>query len=574
MKAPIRTALPFEEEQMKPHLLATVMRIAALIAIQCCNMADVAGQTLPPEVNAGIDKAFAAFDRSGSPGCALAVYRDGDIAYVRGYGEANLEHSVPITGRTIFDIGSTSKQFTAFAVLLLEREGKLSLDDDIRKYVPELQPMPRMITIRHLILHTSGLRDYLTLWSLAGMKTANWTTQRDAVQLIARQKQANFLAGDEWLYSNTGYLLLSEIVKRASGKSLPEFASERIFGPLGMVHTFYLDDHSRVVPFRAEGYVPRRGGGFSVEMSDFEQTGDGAVQTSVEDLLLWDRNFYHPRVGDSALLTKAQTVGILTNGKKLDYAAGLTIGAYRGLATVRHGGSWVGYRAELLRFPKVHTSIACLCNLGSANPSALAEKVADLVLAEQLQPRSSRGDNDARAEIKVPIETLAALAGIYEPIKSGTFRRLFVREGMLRAGIGEGQPLKPIAADRFVSAAPGIEFYFPPILLGVARELQVLREGAETESYRLLPAPAPQNLEDFAGRFYSDELDTTWTFATDSRLLTYRVMNDEPISLMPIKADWFLAERGLVVRFERESGKVRRAYIQAGRVTNLLFERR
>ena len=559
---------------MRSRLPEVAPAATTLILALCCAVGGAASQTLSPETRAGIDKVFVGFDKPGSPGCAMAVYRDGAIAYARGYGEASLEHGVPITARTVFDIGSTSKQFTAFAILLLERDGKLSLDDDIRKHVPELQPMPRPVTVRHLLLHTSGLRDYLTLWSLAGMKTENWTTQGDALRLVARQKQPNFPAGEEWLYSNTGYLLLSEIVKRVSGKSLREFAAERIFQPLGMNRTFFLDDHSLVVPAKAEGYAPRRGGGFSVTMSDFEQTGDGAVQTNVEDLFLWDRNFYQPKVGDKELLEKAQTVGTLNSGKKLDYAAGLMIGTYRGLPTVRHGGSWAGYRAELLRFPQARTSIACLCNLATANPGTLAEQVADVVLSDQLQPRSPKAAPSARQEVKVPAGQLAALAGIYEPVKQGAFRRIIVKDGNLYLGTGAGQPLKAVAPDRFLPASPGMELYFPPVSPSAVQELHVVREGADPERYHLLPPPGPQKLEDFAGRFYSEELDATWIFAVQAGRLTAGLPNDEPTAFTRIKADWFLADNGIVVRFEREAGKVTRAFVQAGRVTNLMFERR
>jgi CubicO group peptidase (beta-lactamase class C family) len=550
---------------------------AVLLALTCSAgfLAAIArdqGQALSPAIGAEIDKVFSEFDKPGSPGCELGVFRDGAVVYAHGYGEASLEHGTPITARTVFDIGSTSKQFTAFAILLLERDGKLSLNDDIRKHVPELQPMPRPVTVQHLLLHTSGLRDYLTLWSLAGMKTENWTTQSDAVRLTARQRQPNFPAGEEWLYSNTGYLLLSEIVHRVSGKSLAEFAAERIFQPLGMSHTFYLDDHTRVIPGKAEGYMPHRGGGFSVNMSDFEQTGDGAVQTSIEDLLLWDRNFYAPKVGDSALLTKAQTVGVLNNGKKLDYAAGLMIGTYRGLTTVRHGGSWAGYRAELLRFPQAHTSIACLCNLGSANPSNLADRVADVVLSARLQPRGVKTDPGSRPAVQVPIGQLTALTGIYEPVNAGSYRRIALRDGVLRYGTGEGQPLAAIAVDRFVPSAPGIELYFPTA--GAGRELHLVREGAAPEIYRLLPPPGAQKLEDFTGQFYSDELDTTWAFAAGEDRLTSRVLSDPLVAYSRIKPDVFLADNGIVLRFERESGIVRRVYVQAGRVTNLMFERR
>jgi hypothetical protein len=392
------------------------------------------------------------------------------------------------------------------------------------------------------------------------------------VKLAARQKQPNFPAGEEWLYSNTGYLLLGEIVHRVSGKSLPEFAAERIFQPLGMNRTLYLDDHTRVIPDRAVGYVPRKGGGFSVEMSDFEQTGDGAVQTNVEDLLRWDRNFYEPKVGDRALLDRAQTVGALNNGKKLDYAAGLMIGTYRGLPTVRHGGSWAGYRADLLRFPQAKTSIACLCNLGSANPSALADRIADVVLATQLQPRSPKATPAARAAVKVSVEQLAALAGIYEPVKPGSFRWIVLKDGVLRYGAGEGQPLKAVAMDRFVPPAGTLELYFPAAGESAVREMHVLRENTAPEICRLLPSPGPQKLEDFTGRFYSDELDATWAFTIRDGRLASQVLNDPPIAFVPVKTDVFLADNGMVVRFERQSGTVRRFYVQAGRVTSLMFE--
>ena len=540
-------------------------------AISLSVAARAAAQPLPADQRQLVDNVFAAYDRADTPGCAVAVYRGGEIAYARGYGLASLEHRVPITPQTVFDIGSTSKQFTAFSILLLERGGKLSLDDDVRKYVPELQPLDPVVTVRHLMLHTSGLRDYLTLWRLAGMKLENWTTQEDAVRLVVRQRRGNFPAGAEWLYSNTGYLLLAEIVKRASGQSLREFAGARIFAPLGMTHTFFLDDHTRVVPGRATGYAPRDGGGFSVDMSNFEQTGDGAVQTTVEDLLRWDTNFYDPKVGDRALLDRAQAVGSLANGKALDYAAGLMIGTYRGLPTVRHGGSWAGYRAELLRFPTAKTSVACLCNLGTANPSALADGVADVVLAARLQPKPRLAPPEARPAAVVSAERLESLAGFYENAAAGGFRRLVVRDGVL---VAMGQRLKPVAQDRFVPSAPGVEFFFPPAAQGVPQEMHIVRDGRGPEIHRRVAAPPVANLAEFTGAFYSDELEATWTLVVREGHLTASVLNDPPSVLTAVEPDVFVSDDGLVLRFERNAGVVVRASVQAGRVTNLVFARR
>ena len=343
-----------------------------------------AAQAPDTSTRARVDRVFAAYDRTDSPGCAVGVYRDGHAAMARGYGMANLELNVAVSPQSVFDIGSTSKQFTATSVFLLAQQGKLSLDDDIRKYIPELPNYGKTITIRHILTHTSGIRDYLTLWGLAGVDDADLTTEDDALQLIVRQRELNFMPGEQWLYSNSGFFLASIIVRRVSGKSLAQFADEQIFRPLGMTHTRYNDDHMAVIPNRATGYAERPGGGFATAMSNFEQTGDGGVQTSIEDLMKWDENFYHPTVGGAALLEALQTVAVLNDGKKQTYALGLTVDNYRGLRTVSHGGSWAGYRAELMRFPDQHFSVATLCNLANANPTLLSRRVAEIFLSDKM----------------------------------------------------------------------------------------------------------------------------------------------------------------------------------------------
>src|SRR5258708_3367024 len=227
------------------------------------------------------------------------------MVYSKGYGLANVEENVSITPQSVFDIGSTSKQFTAASILLLEKQGKLSVNDDVRKYIPELPDYGQKITILHLLNHTSGLRDYLTLMELAGVNTDSVTTDEDALEMIFRQKAPNFRPGSEWLYSNTGFFLLSVIVKRVSGKTLREFAAENIFAPLGMTHSQYRDDHTSLIPNRAMAYEAKeKGGGYSLNVSYFEQTGDGAVHTSVEDLLKGDENFYTGPIRSKQLLLK------------------------------------------------------------------------------------------------------------------------------------------------------------------------------------------------------------------------------------------------------------------------------
>jgi CubicO group peptidase (beta-lactamase class C family) len=416
--------------------------------------------------------------KAGSPGCALGVYRDGKIVYANGYGLANLEENAAITPQSVLDIGSTSKQFTAASILLLEKQGKLSVNDDIRKYIPELPDYGQKITILHLLNHTSGLRDYLTLMELAGINIDSVTTDEDALQMIFRQKALNFAPGSDWLYSNTGFFLLSVIVKRVSGKTLRDFAAENIFTPLEMIHTQYRDDHTSLIANRAMAYnAKEKGGGYSLDVSYFEQTGDGAVHTSVEDLLKWDENFYSGQIGGKDFLAEIQEQGKLNDGKVLEYAKGLFIGEYRGLHAVSHGGSWGGYRAELLRFPEQHFSVACLCNLGSASPSNRAHRVADIYLASLMKPKEekkkeSKDDERQEAEIRLTEEQLRDYLGDYFSDELRIAYRLEASDGKLKPRIGQPsgafgsfgnspqQYLRAIGADEFELGNRGITVHF------------------------------------------------------------------------------------------------------------------
>src|SRR5580704_14408106 len=393
---------------------------------------------------AAVDEVFADLTKAGSPGCAVAVYRNGKVSYSKGYGLANIEEDVPITPQTVFDIGSTSKQFTASSILLLEKQGKLSLNDDVRKYIPELPDYGHKITILHLLNHTSGLRDYLTLMELAGTNTDSVTTDEDALALIARQKALNFAPGSDYLYSNTGFFLLSVIVKRAGGKTLREFAAENIFEPLGMTHTQYRDDHTALLANRALAYEPKeKKDGYTLDVSYFEQTGDGAVHTSVEDLLKWDENFYSGQVGGKEFLAEIQEQGKLNSGKVLDYAKGLFIADYRGLHTVSHGGAWGGYRAELLRFPEQHFSVGCLCNRRDANPSRRAHQVADIYLGSMMKPKEEKKaaerEKPEKKEIPRTAEQLQIYTGDYWSGELGVTYRLAITDGRLKvAGMLDG----------------------------------------------------------------------------------------------------------------------------------------
>lgn len=370
---------------------------------------------------AGVDSLFAAWDKTTSPGCALGVISDGELIYKRGYGMANLDYGIANTSRSVFRIGSTSKQFTAACILLLEQEGKLSLNDDIRKYFPELPDYGAAIRISHLLHHTSGIRDYLTLFFLAGLDSDDhFYTDDDVLRMIFRQKTLNFDPGTEYLYCNSGYFLLGQIVRKVTGKSMRVYAHERIFRPLGMDDTHFHDDHKEIVRNRAYGYAPKAEG-FEVSMTTLDMIGDGGVFTTVENLLKWDRNFYEPKVGGPAFIEKMTAIGRFNDGREvvvdpgegLFYASGLMVGTYGGLPTVSHGGSFVGYRAEMLRFPEQRLTVICLANLASFRPEELCRKVAEVYLGDRMDgsQRKERSRVVSKEEGSSSMLTIADLGG-------------------------------------------------------------------------------------------------------------------------------------------------------------------
>lgn len=521
----------------------------------------VYAQQLSPSDIAKIDQVFADYAKPDFPGCSLGVYRNGSIAYAHGYGMASLELGIPITPQTVFDIGSTSKQFTAFSILLLQQQGKLSVDDDIRKFVPEIPDYGKRITLHHLMTHTSGMRDYAGLFDLAGVPEQNLTNDQDALDLIVRQKALNFSPGDEWDYSNTGFFLLSQVVQRVTGKPLRDFEQENIFRTLGMSNTVIFNDHTQIVPHRATGYsYNEEKKAFGVEMSNFEQTGDGSIQTSVEDLLRWDENFYTAKIGGADLVKQMQVVGKLNNGKEHNYAAGLEISTYRGQATVRHGGAWAGYRAELLRFPKQHTSVAVLCNVAQSAPSLRADHVADVVLANVLAPAANE-KKEARAS--VPPEILQKYVGVYKNDKDA-YQRVELKDAKLILA-NYGIELIPQSPSVFRTD-------FTEGTISFADKRMVFGIEDKPETYNLIQVSAPKDLSPFSGDYYSPELDATWQLRVQNGELTAHVKHsDSPaVTLRPVSADTFTLEGGSL-RFESRDGRPVRAFLTVDRIRNIEF---
>ena len=511
-----------------------------------------------------VDQIFAAYNNSESPGCSLGVIRDGNFTYKRGYGAASLELGVPLTPQSVFYMGSISKQFTAASVVLAAGQGFLSLDDDIRKYVPEIPSYGKTITLREMLHHTSGFRDILSLMFLAGRNSEDVHPTSELLDLLSRQKALNFAPGDEFLYSNTNYFLMSVVIQRATGKPLSQFAEENIFKPLGMTHTRFYDDRTAVLPGRIPAYAPRAGGGFRVDWStNFDMVGGGGLMSSVEDLLLWDRNFYDNKLGKGSFLKEMQTQGVLNNGKQIEYALGLFITKYRGLPIVAHDGANFGYRTALLRFPQQKFSVVCLCNLATSNPLDLTYRVADLYLDGQLAPNPEPAAG-AKAD-----PTL--FAGWYRNLDSHSALQLSAANGDL---VAFGMHFKPRDANHF-TASPRAEIIFDRAQNGGTRLTLALKDAAPQVFERFEPLmPTAEDLSQYAGEYASGELQAIYRFAVKDGKLTLARNWEEASVLEPTVRDEFQSPAGVAIVFRRDAaGHIAGCDLFAGRVRNISFTR-
>lgn len=533
---------------------------------------------------AKVDALFQKMDTTASPGCALSVIRDHKIVYERGYGMADLDHNVPITPATVFHVASMSKQFTAASILLLAQDGKLSLDDPVRKYIPELPDFGSPVTIRELLHHTSGLRDQWELLGFSGWRYSHdLITDADVLYVVSHQRELNFPPNTQHLYSNTGYTLLAQIVARVSGQSFRKFTSSRIFIPLGMKSTHFRDDFDEIVKNMAYGYAPS-GDTYRLSVTNFDTVGATSLLTTVEDLALWDENFYAPRVGGPALIQQLQQRGKLNDGTQIDYAAGLVIGKYRGLNTVDHGGADAGYRSDMIRFPDQHFTVACLCNLATANPGDLAQKVADIYLGSEMQPAEPTHADASKPFVLTP-EQIQAKAGIYVNVKDPEdVVRWVIKDGKLQAGnIGEDwtYEVRPISESQFqLGDVEHVEIQFLPVRPGAPQELTIKQPDGKLETFSAAQAftPSAAQLAEYAGVYSSRELDPLYDVKVGSgpdskpKLLLHWLKYD-PETLHPVTRDLFTFDLGKI-RFTRDSkGGINGFVLTTGRVVDLRFER-
>jgi CubicO group peptidase (beta-lactamase class C family) len=528
-------------------------------------------------LNDQVDSFFASWNRPGSPGCALGVVQGGRLVYQKGYGLANLEHNVAITPSTVFYVASTSKQFTAAAVLLLARQGRLSLDDDVRKYLPELPAYDTPVKIRHLIHHTSGINDYLELLGLAGQRLDDIHSEEEVLDLLACQKSLSFKPGDQFLYSNSGYFLLGLVVKRVTGKSLAQFADEQIFKPLGMNHSQFHDSRTRLVKNRAQGYFSKDGE-FRNYLTQFDRVGDGGLMTTVEDLHHWDQALEAGTLGGKDFSSALLAQGQLNNGQVLNYAFGLMVNSYNGLTTVSHGGSFIGYKSEFLRIPERHLSVICLCNHNAIDATKLAKSVASLYLGEDSGPMLTPTTISAIETVdRVSLDETALKEGaVFREPTTGSIWRFSSDEGKLTATVdGQSFRLKPIGNNRFRSLdAPielDLEFQRPgpdqPFVLQLGVEGQ---SRIKLEAIKIVSLSADQ-LGEFAGNYYSSELHAVYQLFLHDGKLFLRIKGNSDVEVAPILRDLFRVE-GKDLSFTRDDGnRITGFILSSGRIRNLRF---
>lgn len=529
-----------------------------------------------------IEQLFTAWNSLESPGAAVAVEKDGKVIYKKGFGSAELEYNIPITSRTVFHIASVSKQFTCFSILLLEKQGKLSINDDIRKYIPEVPDFGKVITLNHLMHHMSGLRDQWELLVMAGWRLDDIITKDQILRIVSRQRELNFNPGDEYMYCNTGFTLLAEVVARVSGQTFPEFTRTHIFEPLKMTNTLFYDDCEKIVKNRAYSFYADSTG-YKKRILSYSNAGATSLFTTAEDLCQWSRNFENPVVGDKDIMNKMNLRGVLNNGDTITYAMGQDIGMYKGLKIISHGGADAGYRSFLVRFPDQRFSVNVLSNLASFDPGGMSFQLADIYLKDkEVVPGPTKVETESKApaeteEVKIDHNVLASYCGQYD-WQPGVFVTISIENDKLFVSAPE-LPKTPM------TAVTATEFYVKPVSAkvtfmldsGKVSKMKVQMNGGERTVMKIPDFdPAKINLKEYSGDFYSGELSTTYTVVMESGKLIARHLRTGDVMLTLTKPDQFTGNKwyfGRVVYTRDSNGKITGFNVSGGRIRNLKFEK-
>ncbi len=522
-----------------------------------------------------VDKIFETWDKSDSPGAALAIVKGKKVVYTQGYGSANLEYDIPITTKTIFHVASISKQFTAFAVTMLADSGKLSPDDDIRLYLPDIPDFGKTITIRHLLHHISGLRDQWELLAMGGWRMDDVITKNHILKMVRRQKDLNFDPGEEYLYCNTGFTLLAEIVERITKKSFRDWTQENIFDPLDMTHTHFHDNHEKIVKNRSYSYSPQKEG-YRKRVLSFANVGATSLFTTVEDMAKWVMNFESKVIGNDAVMAEMHEQGRLNSGEIIDYARGLSIGEYKGLKTVGHGGSDAGFRSQVVRFPEEDFAVIVLSNLSSINTNRLAMQVADIYLSKKTKTKKPKKKKAERASVELDPKILEAYEGLYL-IRPDYVLTIKKQDKQLTVqGTGGRKYVLYAESERlFFRRNANFEILFEINNVGNITKITIRDNGKELEGRKIVPVQLTvEQMAEYSGEYYSPELDTFYRIVFNEGRLTatHRKHDDFPLSV--ITRDYFSGTQWFfrTVHFTRDNTQsIDGFFVTGGRVRHLRF---
>lgn len=556
--------------------MRTTLAIAILL-LSIVQIADAQSTKSQDDFSKQVDALFAPWAKEDSPGATVAVVKDGKIIYKKGYGMANLEYGIPNTPSTVFHIASVSKQFTVFSVLLLEKEGKLSLEDDVRKYIPEVPDFGKTITLRHLASHTSGMRDQWNLLIMAGWRFDDVITKEHIMKMVTNQKDLNANPGDEYNYCNTGFTLLAEVVARVSGKSFADFTQERIFKPLGMNSTLFYDDHEKIVKNRAYSYH-KDGGNYEKSVLSYANVGATSLFTTVEDLSHWAINFEAPKVGDKTIFEKMNQQAFLNNGEKIDGALGQFVTPYKGLNQIQHGGADAGYRTYLGRFPDQRFAVIVFSNEASFASGQMALKVADIYLKSEFKEEAKAKPSTAKY-LKLPAKQLEQYSATYWNDEEKYARKIYLRNDTLRYWRNERSEdaILPVGKDEFKMPSAQVDFTVRFTKNQEGKKSMTVIAGTPSNFVEFQPsAYSEKDLAQFTGTFYSDELSTYYHFKVKEGKLVSEHMRMSDISYEPVKGDIFSGSTYFtgLVEFERDKTNAITGFkIFNGRVKNLIFKR-
>ena len=463
-----------------------MIALRSALLVSALSLAAVPAQDLSEDERAAVTKLCQPWDRDDGPGISVAIARGGEIVYRDGFGLAQLEYDQPIDPDTVFHVASVSKQFTAFSLVLLERDGVLSIDDDVRKHVPWLHDFGSKITIRHLLNHTSGIRDQWELLAMSGYRLDDVLTQEHILRILRNQRELNFEPGSEYLYSNMGFSLAAEVAQVASGAPFTEFCKERIFGPLQMNATHFHLDHRQIVPMRAYSYAPK-GSGWQKGVLSYANVGATSLFTTASDLTRWLMNLGTGKVGGKAAIEALCTKGKLNDGEELSYALGIMVNQYKGQRAWRHSGGDAGFRSEALYFPDADLAVAVLANGSNIRPQTIANGIADVILADRLtaaEPRPREEPAAQRETVPIDDETLKRIEGRYtaESLPEIVVSRARSGARVEIVGQGRGRLLRSAADEYFVrEAAITFEFLFG--------DGDIPRKSDNGQKLRLTPNP-------------------------------------------------------------------------------------